>query len=44
MPDLVQALGRALRSQPGGGKVVSLVVPVLLGPGETADDMLTPLA
>ncbi|MFC8014053.1 hypothetical protein [Streptomyces cinereoruber] len=41
MPDLVQAVGRALRMQPGEGKVVSLVVPVLLGPGETADNMLT---
>ncbi|RVU16260.1 DEAD/DEAH box helicase [Streptomyces antnestii] len=41
MPDLVQAVGRALRLQPGEGKVASLVVPVLLGPGETADNMLT---
>ncbi|WP_394297180.1 Helicase associated domain protein, partial [Streptomyces griseus] len=41
MPDLVQAVGRALRMQPGEGKVASLVVPVLLGPGETADNMLT---
>ncbi|WP_081235830.1 DEAD/DEAH box helicase [Streptomyces viridosporus] len=41
MPDLVQAVGRALRMQPGEGKVASLVVPVLLGPGETADTMLT---
>ncbi|MFD9337737.1 Helicase associated domain protein [Streptomyces sp. NPDC060028] len=41
MPDLVQAVGRALRMQPGEGKVASLVVPVLLGPGETPDDMLT---
>ncbi|MFF4694861.1 DEAD/DEAH box helicase [Streptomyces chattanoogensis] len=41
MPDLVQAVGRALRMQPGDGKVASLVVPVLLGPGETADNMLT---
>ncbi|MGW4105869.1 Helicase associated domain protein [Streptomyces sp. NPDC004976] len=41
MPDLVQAVGRALRMQPGEGKVASLVVPVLLGPGETADSMLT---
>ena len=40
MPDLVQAVGRALRMQPGEGKVASLVVPVLLGPGETADNML----
>ncbi|MGW0396128.1 Helicase associated domain protein [Streptomyces sp. NPDC003042] len=41
MPDLVQAVGRALRMRPGEGKVASLVVPVLLGPGETPDDMLT---
>ncbi|MGW7213639.1 Helicase associated domain protein [Streptomyces collinus] len=40
MPDLVQAVGRALRMQPGGGKTASLVVPVLLGPGETPDNML----
>ncbi|MGW2426449.1 Helicase associated domain protein [Streptomyces sp. NPDC001709] len=41
MPDLVQAVGRALRVQPGEGKVASLVVPVLLGAGETVDNMLT---
>ncbi|MFF6914137.1 Helicase associated domain protein [Streptomyces sp. NPDC012466] len=41
MPDLVQAVGRALRMQPGEGKIASLVVPVLLAPGETPDDMLT---
>ncbi|MCT2548690.1 DEAD/DEAH box helicase [Streptomyces atratus] len=41
MPDLVQAVGRALRMQPREGKMASLVVPVLLGPGETADNMLT---
>jgi superfamily II DNA or RNA helicase len=41
MPDLVQAVGRALRIQPGEGKVASLVVPILLGPGESADNMLT---
>ncbi|MEU2264476.1 Helicase associated domain protein [Streptomyces sp. NPDC019645] len=41
MPDLVQAVGRALRIQPGEGKIASLVVPVLLGPGETPDNMLT---
>lgn len=41
MPDLVQAVGRALRMQPGEGKIASLVVPVLLAPGETADNMLT---
>lgn len=41
MPDLVQAVGRALRMKPGEGKVASLVVPVLLGPGETPQNMLT---
>lgn len=41
MPDLVQAVGRALRMQPGEGKVASLVVPILLGPGESAQNMLT---
>lgn len=41
MPDLVQAVGRALRMQPGEGKMASLIVPVLLGPGETTDNMLT---
>ncbi|WP_394854406.1 helicase associated domain-containing protein [Streptomyces albogriseolus] len=34
-------MGRALRMHPGEGKAASLVVPVLLGPGETADNMLT---
>ncbi|MGR4878532.1 Helicase associated domain protein [Streptomyces sp. LARHCF249] len=41
MPDLVQAVGRALRIRPGEGKVASLVVPVLLEPGETPEAMLT---
>ncbi|WP_432104463.1 Helicase associated domain protein [Streptomyces sp. bgisy091] len=41
MPDLVQAVGRALRMQPGEGKTASLVVPILLKPGESADNMLT---
>ncbi|MFE9629933.1 Helicase associated domain protein [Streptomyces sp. NPDC006463] len=41
MPDLVQAVGRALRIRPGEGKVASLVVPVLLGPDETPETMLT---
>lgn len=41
MPDLVQAVGRALRIRPGEGKVASLVVPVLLEPGETPQAMLT---
>jgi superfamily II DNA or RNA helicase len=38
--DIVQAVGRALRMQPGEGKVASLVVPVFLGPGEEPDEML----
>ncbi|WP_331758877.1 Helicase associated domain protein [Streptomyces anulatus] len=41
MPDLVQAVGRALRMHPGEGKIATLVVPVFLGPGETPDAMLT---
>lgn len=41
MPDIVQAVGRALRMQPGQDKVASLAVPVLLGPGETPEAMLT---
>ncbi|UQT53593.1 hypothetical protein M4V62_43125 [Streptomyces durmitorensis] len=41
MPGLVPAVGRALRMQPGEGKVALFMVPVLLGPGETADNMLT---
>ncbi|MEU6497680.1 Helicase associated domain protein [Streptomyces sp. NPDC046984] len=38
--DIVQAVGRALRMQPGEGKVASLVVPVFLGAGELPDEML----
>ncbi|MFB8443621.1 Helicase associated domain protein [Streptomyces niveus] len=41
MPDLVQAVGRSLRMQPGEGKIATLIVPVFLGPGETPDDMLS---
>ena len=41
MPDLIQAIGRALRIQPSERKTASLVVPVLLGPGETPDTILT---
>lgn len=40
VPDVVQAVGRALRMQPGEGKIASLVVPVFLGPGEEPDEML----
>ncbi|MDH2393381.1 Helicase associated domain protein [Streptomyces sp. HNM0663] len=41
MPDLVQAVGRALRMHPGEGKIATLVVPAFLTPGETPDAMLT---
>ncbi|MFF7705414.1 DEAD/DEAH box helicase [Streptomyces lydicus] len=41
MPDLVQAVGRSLRMQPGEGKVAKLIVPVLLGPGDSPERMLT---
>ncbi|MFE7757193.1 Helicase associated domain protein [Streptomyces sp. NPDC057429] len=41
MPDLVQAVGRALRMKPGEGKTASLVVPILFKPGESAANMLT---
>ncbi|MFJ5220300.1 Helicase associated domain protein [Streptomyces sp. NPDC088354] len=39
--DILQIVGRALRMQPGEGKVASLVVPVFLAPGEDPDAMLT---
>ncbi|MFD3513940.1 Helicase associated domain protein [Streptomyces sp. NPDC058657] len=41
MVDIVQMVGRALRMQPGDGKIASLVVPVFLAPGESPDEMLT---
>ncbi|MER7111163.1 DEAD/DEAH box helicase [Streptomyces sp. NPDC000229] len=41
MPDLVQAVGRALRMHPGEGKIATLVVPAFLAPGEKPDAMLT---
>ncbi|WP_394427439.1 DEAD/DEAH box helicase [Streptomyces sp. SGAir0957] len=41
MVDIVQMVGRALRMQPGQGKIASLVVPVFLGPDEDADNLLT---
>ncbi|MEY9940476.1 Helicase associated domain protein [Streptacidiphilus sp. MAP5-3] len=40
MVDLVQAVGRALRMKPGSGKVATIVVPVLLEPGETSEAQL----
>ncbi|GAA2523292.1 DEAD/DEAH box helicase [Streptomyces longisporus] len=41
MPDLVQAVGRALRMHPGEGKLATIAVPILLGAGETPDELLT---
>ncbi|MFJ9847683.1 helicase, partial [Kitasatospora sp. NPDC101155] len=40
MVDIVQAIGRALRMQPGEGKIASLIVPVFLKPGEEPGDIL----
>lgn len=39
--DIVQAIGRALRQQPGDGKLASLIVPVFLGEDEKPEDMAT---
>ncbi|MFJ4519003.1 Helicase associated domain protein [Streptomyces sp. NPDC088770] len=39
--DTVQAVGRALRQQPGAGKKATLVVPVYLTPDEDPDDLLS---
>ncbi|WP_327071825.1 DEAD/DEAH box helicase [Kitasatospora sp. NBC_01302] len=41
MVDLVQAVGRALRMHPGSGKVATIVVPVILGPGESGAELLS---
>lgn len=41
MVDLVQAVGRALRMKPGSGKVATIVVPVILGPGESGAELLS---
>lgn len=38
--DTVQAVGRALRQQPGSGKKATLVVPVYLTPDEDPEDLL----
>ncbi|MET8682225.1 Helicase associated domain protein [Streptomyces sp. NPDC004647] len=38
--DIVQAVGRALRQEPGEGKVARLIVPVFIAPGEDPQDML----
>ncbi|MGW7414572.1 Helicase associated domain protein [Streptomyces sp. NPDC054863] len=40
MVDIVQMVGRALRMQPGEGKIASLVVPVFIGPDEEAGEMV----
>ncbi|GGT44007.1 helicase [Streptomyces kurssanovii] len=39
--DIVQAIGRALRQQPGQGKMATLIVPVFLGADEKPEDMLS---
>ncbi|MCZ7412929.1 DEAD/DEAH box helicase [Streptomyces sp. WMMC897] len=41
---IVQILGRALRQEPGEGKVARIVVPVFLAPGEQADQLMTSTA
>ncbi|MFE5731631.1 Helicase associated domain protein [Streptomyces sp. NPDC056528] len=38
--DTVQAVGRALRQQPGANKKATLIVPVYLTPDENPDDLL----
>ncbi|WP_237321340.1 DEAD/DEAH box helicase [Streptomyces sp. JJ36] len=38
---IVQILGRALRQEPGEGKVARIIVPVYLAPGERPDAMMT---
>jgi superfamily II DNA or RNA helicase len=38
---IVQILGRALRQEPGEGKVARIIVPVFLAPGESPDAMMT---
>ncbi|MGV9351119.1 Helicase associated domain protein [Streptomyces spiralis] len=41
MVDIVQMVGRALRMQPGAGKLATLIVPVFLGPDEDPNQLLT---
>ncbi|MEU6148229.1 Helicase associated domain protein [Streptomyces sp. NPDC047081] len=41
MVDIVQMVGRALRMEPGAGKIATLIVPVFLGPGEDPNELLT---
>lgn len=38
--DIVQAIGRALRIGPGMDKISTLVIPVLFGPGQRAEDAM----
>ncbi|MEU9006027.1 DEAD/DEAH box helicase family protein [Streptomyces sp. NPDC048551] len=39
--DIVQAIGRALRQNPGQGRMATLIVPVFLAEDEQPEDMLT---
>ena len=41
MVDIVQMVGRALRLEPGAGKIATLIVPVFLGPDEDPNELLT---
>lgn len=41
MSDLTQGVGRALRIHPGEGKLATVAVPILLGAGESPDELLT---
>ncbi|WP_406255844.1 Helicase associated domain protein [Streptomyces nigra] len=41
MVDIVQMVGRALRLDPGRGKLATLIVPAFLGPDEDPDELLT---
>ncbi|MEU9568279.1 Helicase associated domain protein, partial [Streptomyces sp. NPDC048161] len=41
MVDIVQMVGRALRTSPGRGKLATLIVPVFLGEDEDPEEMLT---
>ena len=41
MVDLVQAVGRALRTRPGSGKIATIVVPLLWRAGEAGGELLT---
>lgn len=41
MIDIVQMVGRALRMQPGSGKLATLIVPLFLEPDEDANQLLT---